>query len=126
MYSVDITNTEKGAFKVNSEGYEFIVGGKDQGASPPGTLLAGLGTCLGVYIRKYSESAGLGLKDFGIKVQADFVKEPKVHFKDINVSIDFKGASIDERRKGAILNFIKNCPVHNTLKASPNININLL
>jgi uncharacterized OsmC-like protein len=41
------------------------------------------------------------------------------------VAIDLKGLQLDERRRDAFLRFIKNCPVHNTLKGSPLIEIGL-
>ncbi|MEE8317652.1 MAG: OsmC family protein [Candidatus Omnitrophota bacterium] len=125
MYRVDISSKGASGFIVRSNGNELNIDIKGTAISPPSVLLASVGSCMGVYIRKYAQGAGLDLKDFDIKVEADFVKEPQVHFKDINVSIDLKGLDLDERRKKALLGFIKNCPVHNTLKSNPDINIKI-
>ncbi|MFH1753967.1 MAG: hypothetical protein ABH875_07265 [Candidatus Omnitrophota bacterium] len=40
-------------------------------------------------------------------------------------SIDLKGSQLDDRRKKAFMEFIENCPVHNTLKANPDISFRI-
>jgi len=126
MYSVEVVNKNNSAFTVLSEGHEFTINAKGGAISPPATLLASLGSCIGVYIRKYAESAKLELNNFSIKVEAGFEKNPNFHFKEILVSIDLKGLKIEEGRKKALLKFVKNCPIHNTLKAAPAVNIEII
>ena len=122
MYSVDVTNIGDYSFTVRSADYEFLIDSrKGKGITPPAVLLASLGSCIGVYLRKYAEGAKIELGGFGIKVQAEFSKEPPIRFKDIDISIDLKGFKMDERRKAALIEFIKDCPVHNTLKYQVNI-----
>ena len=126
MYKVKVTNKGNWTFKVKSNDYEFDIGVKSGGITPPDTLLASLGGCLGVYMRKYSESSKIGLGDFSITVEAEFSKEKPIAFKDIKVSIDLKNAKIDEQRKKALLLFVKNCPIHNTLKTNPDIEVKII
>ena len=126
MYHVDVTNTGDSKFKVASANGEFVVDTKSGGMTPPDVLLASVGSCIGVYIRKYCEGSKLPVTGFTITVDADFTKEPPICFKDIKVSIDLKGAAIDDRRKNALLEFIKNCPVHNTLKSNPSFTMNIV
>ena len=126
MYRVEISNEGGSSFKVGSKDYEFVVDTKANGVTPPAALLAGLGSCMGVYIRKYFEGAGLELGEFSIAVEAEFDKEKPVCFKVINVSVDLKGAQMEERRKEGFLAFIKNCPVHNTLKADPAVEVRII
>ena len=129
MYKVDVeSNVEAGApqFTVKVPGYEFFIDTKGKGVTPPDALLAGLGSCVGVYIRKYAHGAGLPLDKFVITVEAEFCQEAPVRFKSINVSIDLKGNVLDERRKRAFLEFVKNCPVHNTLKNNPDVEVKIL
>ncbi len=123
MYHVDVVNRGGYAFKVKSKEYEFNVDIKGNGVTPPDVLLASLGSCIGVYLRKYAEGAGLAISEFNISVDADFTKESPVCFKKINISVDLKGFKIDERRLKAMLEFVKNCPVHNTLKNNPEVQI---
>jgi len=125
MYEVEVVNKGKSAFYVRSKDCEFVIDVNGNGITPPDTLLASLGSCIGVYVRKYAEGAKLRLEKFKIKVSAEFSKEPPARFKVINVSIDLIDADLDERRKKALLEFIKNCPVHNTLKADPAIQISI-
>ena len=61
----------------------------------------------------------------GGNMEGEFAKDP-YSFKVINVSIDLKGEKLDERRSKALLEFIKNCPVHNTLKGNPEVEIKLI
>ena len=127
MYKIDITHSKDYLFEVKSAGFEFEIDAKGKtGVTPPDVLLASVGSCLGVYIRKYAEGAKLDLSGFKIGVEAEFAKEPPLSFKLINVTIDLKGAKLDERRQKALLEFIKNCPVHNTLKANPEVGIKLI
>jgi uncharacterized OsmC-like protein len=126
MYHVDITNSGGSVFTAKSKDSEFAVDTKGAGMSPPDVLLASLGTCIGVYIRKYVERAKLELKDFTVSVDAAFTKEPPLRFQEISLKIDLRGFALDEQRKEALLRFIHNCPVHNTLKSNPRMDIALV
>lgn len=123
MYKVEVSNKNGYTFNVKSKDYEFTVDLNGHGMTPPDTLLASLGSCIGVYIRKYADGAKLALGEFSVTVEADLGKEAPYYFRQINVGVNFKPAEIDERRKSAILAFIKNCPIHNTLKNNPVIEI---
>jgi len=123
MYHVDIKNTGEYAFEVKAGEYHFTVDVSGAGVTPPDALLASLGTCTGVYVRKYAQGVNLALPEFNISVDADFAKEPPLCFRKINVLIDFKGVKLEEKRLKAMLQFIKNCPVHNTLKNNPDVEV---
>ena len=125
MYHVDINNFGGSVFRVKSKNYEFVIDTKGGGITPPDTLLASLGSCIGVYLRKYAEGAGLPINDFTVTLDADLSKEAPVSFRSIRARIDLKGFELDERRRQAILGFIKNCPVHNTLKANPAVEVTI-
>ena len=126
MYRVEIFTREDGAFIASSKGYEFIIDAKAGGITPPDTFLASLGSCMGVCIRKYFQGLNIQLGDFKIMLEAEFSKEKPICFNKINVNIDFKDRQLDERRRQALLAFVKNCPIHNTLKSNPEIQINIV
>lgn len=126
MYRVEVVSNPDASFKVKSADYEFIIGTKGKGISPPAIFLASLASCIGVYIRKYCEGSGLALNDFSIMAEAEFCQDKPTGFKKINVSLDLKGAELDERRKNALLEFIKNCPIHNTLIMKPSVEIKII
>lgn len=124
MYRVDIESGGGYLFNVKSKDYSFSIGTEGKGITPPDALLASLGSCIGVYIRKYAEGTKLDIGEFSIKVEAEFAKEKPVAFRTINVSVVFK-KQLGEDRKRALLAFIRNCPVHNTLKLNPAVEIEL-
>ncbi|HTY45549.1 MAG TPA: OsmC family protein [Patescibacteria group bacterium] len=123
MYSVEITNAGGSQFKVISKDYEFVVDTKGGGVTPPDALLASLASCIGVYTRKYFEGAKLEAPEFKIYAEAEFTKESPVCFRQIRVRLELAGNPLDERRKKGLLEFAKNCPVHNTLHADPAVEI---
>ena len=123
MYRVEIINHGSSKFTAKTKDYEFTIDTKGEGCTPPDTLLASLGSCIGVYLRKYAEGSRISLPEFTVTTEGELSKESSVSFRLINVSIDLKGADLDDRRKQALLSFIKNCPIHNTLEHSPEINI---
>lgn len=124
MYCVEINHIQDFTFKAKAQDQELIIDTKGKGISPPDVLLASLGSCIGVYIRKYAEGAKLNLANFTVTVKAEFSKTAPVAFQFISVSVDLKGSDLDERRRKALSEFIKNCPVHNTLKGNPTVEIN--
>jgi len=125
MYQVEVINGGGSAFKIKSKDSEFIVDTKPGGITPPDMLLASLGSCIGVYIRKYAEGAKLAIGGFRVTVVGELSKETPHCFRAINVAIDIPDAGLDDRRKRAMLHFIKNCPVHNTLKSAPEVDIKI-
>ena len=125
MYQVKIAHIKDVSFEVQSGSANFIIDAQPGGLTPPDALLAALGSCVGVYIHKYSQGSKLGLENFDISVEAEFAKESPIGFKEIKVAVDLKGAKLDERRKLALLEFVKNCPVHNTLRGDPEVKIKL-
>ncbi len=126
MYHVDIESGPNWLFNVKAGNSTFYMDIKNNGITPPDALLAGLGSCIGVYIRKYAEGAGLALSKFALSVEAELSADPPLRFKVIKVSIDLKGFPLEERRQKALLEFIKNCPVGNTLKSNPLIETTLV
>jgi uncharacterized OsmC-like protein len=125
MYKAEIVHKQGLSFDVKAGKGAFTVDAEGNGVNPLEALLAALGTCVGVYVRKYSEGAKLGLDNFKVCVSAELSKDPALSFKQIDVDIDLSASPIDERRRGALLSFIKNCPVHNTLEVKPAIEFKL-
>lgn len=125
MYKAEITHKQGLCFDVKAGKGGFTVDAEGKGVNPLEALLAALGTCIGVYVRKYSEGAKLGLDNFKVCVSAELSNAPALSFRQISVGIDLTASPIDERRQNALLSFIKNCPVHNTLKSDPDIEFKL-
>jgi uncharacterized OsmC-like protein len=126
MYRVTLANSGDFSFSASSKSHQFSIDMKgEKGISPLDTLLASLGSCIGVYIRKYAEGAKINIPEFTVNVNAELSGESPLRFKEIEVAIDLQGANIEECRLNAMLEFIKRCPVHNTLKNSPQVQIKI-
>jgi uncharacterized OsmC-like protein len=126
MYKVEIESRGNYLFGASSKGYKFnIDASAKSGITPPDALLASLGSCIGVYLRKYAEGSRLQLGEFKVILEAELSTEKPVCFRKINVAVDLGGVEFDERRKKAILDFLHNCPVHNTLKFNPEVEVSL-
>jgi uncharacterized OsmC-like protein len=125
MYKVEVAAKGGYRFTVKSKDAEIAVDAKGGAITPPDTLLASLGSCIGVYIRKYAEGAKLPIGEFSVTVESDLGSQTPYYFRRIAVSVDLKGAVLDDRRKKALVEFITNCPVHNTLTRTPEIAIDI-
>ncbi len=126
MYTVEISNTRGNVFEVKARENKFIIEPSSDNLSPGETLLASLGSCVGLFTRRYLDNAKIVSTGFSLKLEAEFSKESPVRFKQIKVYLDLKGIQFDPRRKNALLEFIKNCPVGNTLRGNPDIEIELV
>ncbi len=125
MYSVEVTNNGGYQFKARSKDYEMTIDTAGKGMTPPDTLLASLASCVGVYIRKYCEGSQIDPGAFSVKAEADFNQEKPVCFRSIRIRIALGNPLLDERRKKSLLDFVKNCPVHNTLEAKPEVTMEI-
>ncbi|PIQ90082.1 MAG: hypothetical protein COV71_05935 [Candidatus Omnitrophica bacterium CG11_big_fil_rev_8_21_14_0_20_41_12] len=126
MFKAEITHNSDFAFTVKTGENQFLIDAKGKGLTPLNALLAGLGSCIGVYIRKYAEGGKLSLEGFQVNVSADLSGPAPFFFRQISVDIDLKNCPLDERRQKALLEFIKNCPAHYTLKGNPQIDFKLI
>jgi len=98
-------------------------GGNDEGMNPLEVFLVSLGACAGVYSKGYCKNAQIDTKDLKITVSSELTSESPRRFKDIKVQIDL-GQDLGNRKE-ALLNFVRNCPVHNSLAGKPNIEFSL-
>lgn len=124
-YRATISGSGGYAFSVASEGHTFTIDPDGKGISPPAALLASLGSCIGVYLRKYEEGSKLDFGDFTVDVEGTFTPEKPVRFAKIAVAVRLGGQMLDDKRMQTLLAFIKNCPVHNTLEQVPVIDFNV-
>lgn len=125
MYHVDVSCKEDNVFDVTSGEAKMTIDFSEKNFGPLPTLLASLGSCVGVYLRRYADNMKLPIKEFSVSVEADLVKEQPMGFRKISVAIDLKGARLDETKMTGLMRFVQNCPVHNTLHGSPEINFEL-
>jgi len=125
MYHVDVSCKEDSVFDVTSGEAKMTIGFSEKNFGPLPTLLASLGSCVGVYLRRYADDLKLPIKEFSVSVEADLTKDNSPGFRKIDVTIDLKGAQLDETKTAGLMRFVQNCPVHNTLHGSPEIDFEL-
>ena len=122
MYHVDVSCKEDSVFNVTSGGAKVTIDmAEKENLGPLPTLLAALGSCMGVFLRRYADNMKLPIKEFSISLEAELEKTPVMSFKKINVAVDLKGAPLDQAKKDNLMRFVNNCPVHNTLHGNPEI-----
>ncbi len=94
-------------------------GGADEGMNPLEVFLAALGSCAGFYAKNYCQNSGIEAKGLEVTVSSSLTPDKPMRFQDIEVKISL-GSDIADR-KNPLLAFVKNCPVHNTIKSNPDI-----
>lgn len=100
-------------------------GGADQGPAPAELFIDSIGSCIGVYVIGYCKAAGINTEDLTIKIDWEKeLKEKPYHIKNINVKIELPNADVGAR-KAALLKIAESCLIHQTIKTSPNIRIDL-
>lgn len=126
MYQVEIKNSGSSVLDINSQGFEFKMDLDGDGMHPPDAMLVGLAACAGVYVRKYFKNAKEKPSGFRIKSWGDLDGEKgSYRFKKINIEIAIEGLQLDEMHVKALHRFVENCPVHNTLRSNPEIEIKI-
>lgn len=125
MYQAEVFCAKDMTFQVKSKGYEITIAGKSGAISPLDTLLAAVGACAGVYIRKFAESIKLPMGNFIVRVEAELTDKAPYRFDQIQLSIDLQGVTLDESKRESLLRFVRNCPVHQTLKANPEMIVSI-
>jgi uncharacterized OsmC-like protein len=95
-------------------------GGTDTGPTPPEVLLASLGACAGHYAVEYLRARSLPLTGLEILVFAEKGTSP-ARLALFRVQVSLPG--IDERHRQGLLRAVNACLIHNTLKAGPEIEI---
>lgn len=122
---VKIKYLEGQKFIAESRGHKIIIdqpkdkGGSDDGLSPLEVFLAAVGSCAGFYAKMYCQNAGIDAGNLEVNVSSSLTADKPIRFQDIEVKL-YLGKDIAER-KSALLSFVANCPVHNTVKAATNI-----
>ena len=94
-----------------------------QGPNPLELFLSSLGSCVGVYALRYLNNHAITFEELTVKVKAEFSEAAPARLINIQVSV-FTDADILDKRE-VFLRFIRNCPIHNTILHSKEIDITL-
>jgi uncharacterized OsmC-like protein len=93
------------------------------GPNPLELFLSALGSCIGVYAKKYLSTHSLEFKELTVGLKAEF---SQVHpARLINIKAQVKtDADLGDKRE-VFLRFINNCPIHNTILHTKEIDIEI-
>ncbi|MEQ8907392.1 alpha/beta fold hydrolase [Ekhidna sp.] len=104
------------------------VGGADEGPTPYGYLLSGLGACTAMTLRMYADHKKIDLQEVEVKLTHDKIHQQdgensessKGKIDQIKRKIKLTGDLTDDQRK-RLIEIADRCPVHKTLEGKPEI-----
>jgi len=99
-------------------------GGQDSGPTPTDLFLAAVGMCAGVYAVEYGRQHGIKTEGMRIHVESGKAKAP-YRIGRIQVSLE-PPAPLPEEHRRPMLQFAKQCLLHNTLLHPPDVEVELL
>lgn len=126
---VDIQQLEGVRFSIRSRSHEIIAdqptegGGGDRGMTPSELLLASLGSCAAYYATVYLQTRKLADTGVAVSVTAEKLKGPP-RLGNFIVKVVCP-VPLDAEHEKAMLRAVHQCLVHNTLLATPQIDIRL-
>ncbi|HTS48519.1 MAG TPA: OsmC family protein [Bryobacteraceae bacterium] len=118
----------KTKFAVSARGHRVICDqpldnhGEDTGMTPPEFMLAALGSCAGYYAAEYLNARGLPSKDLVVRVIAEKARQP-ARLGSFRIEVNVPG--LDERDRAGVMRAVKACLIHNTLLATPNVEVEI-
>lgn len=93
-----------------------------QGPNPVELFLASLAGCVGIYSKRYLDNAQIKYQNLKISCKASFRENPLM-LDNINLEIKTDAKLGD--RSASFLRFVKNCPIHNTIVNTQEIEIRM-
>ena len=125
-----ISVTRKDAqFKVQVRGHELTCdlsekeGGQDKGPSPVELMAGSLGACIAMMVQSYCQRHGYD-GDVGVSLTLELADDPK-RVGGIIVDVELP-EGIPEERMDAIRRIAERCPVHETLRNPPRVDIDIM
>ncbi len=126
----DINFIEKNKFQVNtSSGTEIYCDIKKDNHQPSGPnslelFLSSLGCCIGVYAKLCLIKHKIDFTQLKIRAKGELSSKPPLRL--VNLGVEIKTDAQLKDKKDLFLRYVHNCPIHNTLMRSSNIEIKLL
>jgi len=129
MDLITVTQKENQEFVVKVRKHEVTSdmsvadGGQDHGPQPVELMVGALGACLGKAIARYCQTIGFTSEGIALYVAFQMADDPK---RVSNITIDLElPEGFPEERKAAVRRIVNACPVHNTLRNPPEIDLEI-
>ena len=117
------------AFSIRVRGHEVTSdmaqedGGRDHGLSPKELLAGSLGTCIAMMVQSYCQRHGYD-GDVEVSLTVELADKPK-RVGRIVADVELP-EGIPEEKKEAIKRVAQRCPIHETLRNPPELDIELV
>jgi uncharacterized OsmC-like protein len=98
-------------------------GGRDAGPSPVELLAGALGACIAMMAQTYCDRHGYTDGDVGVSLTLELADSPK-RVGAIVVDVELPNG-LPEDKKDAVKRMIERCPVHETLRNPPRLDIDI-
>jgi len=96
-------------------------GGTDAGPTPPELLAASMGSCVGYYVARFLEQAGLADRNIAIECDWTVSKDTPKRIDCIRLQLKIPG--LPENRLAAVQRVAGRCLIHQTLKQEPEVSL---
>lgn len=93
------------------------------GPNPLELFLSSLGSCIGIYAKRYFTMHSIVFKKLTIESKADFSEDSPARLINIKVKVH-TDVNLGDKRD-VFMRFISNCPIHNTVKNTKEIEITI-
>lgn len=94
------------------------------GANPLELFLSSLAACVGVYALRYLTTHTVDFKQLNAVAFADFSSDTPARLVNIKVNVHTDAKLAD--KQDVFLRFIRNCPIHNTVIHTQEVEIDLV
>ena len=129
MDLISVERNEDRSFSIKVRGHAVKAdmsekeGGRDEGPSPVELMAGSLGACIAIMVQSYCDRSGYD-GDVDVSMTVELADKPK-RIKAIVVDLDLP-ESVPEKKKEAIRRIARHCPIHETLKDPPVLDIEIV
>jgi uncharacterized OsmC-like protein len=130
MDLITVTHRTGPEFTVQVRGHEVTSdmsekeGGRDAGPSPVELLASSLGACIAMMVQTYCDRHGYTDGDVGVSLTLELADGPK-RVGGIVVDVELPDG-VPEDKKEVIRRMAQLCPVHETLRNPPRVDIDIM
>lgn len=117
------------AFNIECRGHSVVTdqpasnGGEDSGMTPPEFFAGSLAGCIGYYVARYCQQAGIATDDLRVDCDWSVTEDSPRRIGEFTIDVVLPG--LPEKRRKAVERVASSCLIHATLHNTPDININL-
>jgi putative redox protein len=130
MDLMSITRKDDGAFEIRVRGHAVTSdmskedGGADRGMKPVELLAGSLGACIAIMVQAYCDEHGYTDGEVGASLTLELADDPK-RIKGIVIDLELPN-DFPEDRKPAVKRLAELCPIHETLKEMPKVDLEIV